>query len=239
VNAVDLTGRTCLVTGAGSGIGRAIALRLAAAGANVDAVGRRRDALEETAQLAPNGRIGVHAADLTVDDHLAELTRKALDRGLDVLVHSAGAYSRGPLEQAPIEELDLLYRTNVRAPYRLTQALLPALKASQGQIVFINSTVGLAARANVGQFAATQHALKAFTDALREEINPAGVRVLSVYPGRTATPRQALIYELEGRDYAPETLMQPEDVAATVVAALTLPHTAELTDLRVRPMRKH
>ena len=76
-------------------------------------------------------------------------------------------------------------------------------------------------------------------DTLREEINPSGVRVLSVYPGRTAGDLQASIYALEGRQYTPETLMQPEDVAATVVAALMLPRTAELTDLRVRPMRKH
>jgi NADP-dependent 3-hydroxy acid dehydrogenase YdfG len=239
VGATGLTGRSCLVTGAGTGIGRAIALELAAAGARVEVVGRRRRALEGTAQLARTGRIAVHPADLTVDEHLAELTRTFLERGLDVLVHNAGAYAQGPVEDAPIEELDRQYRINVRAPYRLTQALLPALKASQGQIVFINSTVGLTARANVGAYAATKHALKALADALRDEINPAGVRVLSVYPGRTAGERQALIFELEGRDYAPETLMQPEDVAAAVVAALTLPRTAELTDLRVRPMRKH
>lgn len=235
----DLTGRSCLVTGAGSGIGRAIALDLAAAGAGVTAVGRRRSALEGTIGRAQNGRITIHPADLTVDEHLDELAGTFLGGGLDVLVHSAGAYAQGPLEQAPVEALDLQYRINVRAAYRLTQALLPALKASQGQIVFINSTVGLAARANVAQYAATKHALKALADALRDEVNPAGVRVLSVYPGRTATDQQASIYELEGRAYAPETLLQPEDVAATVVGALTLPRTAELTDLRVRPMRKH
>lgn len=235
----DLTGRSCLVTGAGSGIGRAIALYLADAGADVTAVGRRRSALEETTGRARSGRITIHPADLTVDAHLDELAGTFLASGLDVLVHSAGAYAQGPLEQAPVEALDLQYRINVRAAYRLTQALLPALKASQGQIVFINSTVGLAARANVAQYAATKHALKGLADALRDEVNPAGVRVLSVYPGRTATDQQASIYELEGRAYAPETLLQPEDVAATVVGALTLPRTAELTDLRVRPMRKH
>src|SRR5262245_24724985 len=123
VDAPSLTGQTCLVTGAGSGIGRAIALALAAAGADVDAVGRRRTALEETAQRAPSGRIAIHPVDLTLDDKVAELTRKLLDRRLDVLVHSAGAYARGPLEQAPVDDFDLLYRVNVRAPYRLTQAL--------------------------------------------------------------------------------------------------------------------
>jgi NAD(P)-dependent dehydrogenase (short-subunit alcohol dehydrogenase family) len=239
VSVPDLTGRSCLVTGAGSGIGRAIALDLAAAGADVTAVGRRRSALEGTTGRAQSGRITIHPADLTVDEHLDVLAGTFLGGGLDVLVHSAGAYAQGPLEQAPVEALDLQYRINVRAAYRLTQALLPALKASQGQIVFINSTVGLAARANVAQYAATKHALKALADALREEVNPAGVRVLSVYPGRTATDQQASIYELEGRAYVPETLLQPEDVAATVVGALTLPRTAELTDLRVRPMRKH
>ena len=235
----DLTGRSCLVTGAGSGIGRAIALDLADAGAGVTAVGRRRSALEGTTDRAQSGRITIHPTDLTVDEDLDELAGTFLGGGLDVLVHSAGAYAQGPLEQAPVEALDLQYRINVRAAYRLTQALLPALKASQGQIVFINSTVGLAARANVAQYAATKHALKALADALRDEVNPAGVRVLSVYPGRTATDQQASIYELEGRAYAPETLLQPQDVAATVVGALTLPRTAELTDLHVRPMRKH
>ena len=203
------------------------------------AVSRRRDTLEETARLAGNGGIAIHAADVTVDEDVDGLAQEFLTNGLDVLVHSAGAFSLGTFAQAPVDELDLQYRTNVRAPYRLTQALLPALTASAGQIVFINSTVGLAARANVSQFAATQHALKALADGLREEINPAGVRVLSVYPGRTATARQARIYELEGREYAPESLMQADDVAATVMTALTLPRTAELTDLRVRPMRKH
>jgi NAD(P)-dependent dehydrogenase (short-subunit alcohol dehydrogenase family) len=239
VSAPSLTGRACLVTGAGSGIGRAIALGLAAAGADVWAVGRRRSALEETAQRAERGRIAVNPADLTVEEQLAELARGFADRGLDVLVHCAGAYARGPLEHAPVEDLDLQYRVNVRAPFRLTQALMSALKASQGQIVFINSSAGLEARADVGQYAATKHALKALADTLREEINPSGVRVLSVYPGRTAGDLQASIYALENREYTPETLMQPEDVAATVVAALTLPRTAELTDVRVRPMRKH
>ena len=232
-------GQACLVTGASSGIGRAIALRLAAAGAAVHAVSRHRDTLQETARLAGSSQIAIYAADVTVDEEVDALTQQFETTGLDVLVHSAGAFSLGTFEQAPVEELDLQYRTNVRAPYRLTQRLLPALKANAGQIVFINSTVGLVVRANVSQFAATQHALKALADGLREEINPAGVRVVSVYPGRTATARQARIYELEGRDYAPESLMQADDVAATVMTALTLPRTAELTDVRVRPMRKH
>jgi NADP-dependent 3-hydroxy acid dehydrogenase YdfG len=143
------------------------------------------------------------------------------------------------LETASVGDLDRQYVANVRAPYLLTQALLPELRAREGQMVFINSTVGLTARANIGQFAATQHALKAIADSLREEINPHGVRVVTIYAGRTATPRQAKIHAIEGKPYPRERLMQPEDVASVVLNALTLPRSAELTDVRARPMLKH
>lgn len=238
----ELADRTCVVTGASSGIGRAIAISLASAGANVCAVARRRNELEATAERAKGpGRFSLHVADLVADDQVARLAEDLLarDSGVDVLVHSAGSHALGRLETAPVDDLDRLYAANLRAPYLLTQALLPALRASQGQIVFVNSTAGLNARANVSQFAATQHALRAMADSLREEINQDGVRVVSVYPGRTATPRQAKIHAAEGKAYAPERLMQAEDVAAVVVTALTVPRTSELTDVKVRPMLKH
>jgi NADP-dependent 3-hydroxy acid dehydrogenase YdfG len=154
-------------------------------------------------------------------------------------VHSAGTYARGPVETSSAHDFDRQYRTNVRAPYLLTQALLSTLRASRGQIVFINSTVVFAARPDLGQFAATQHALRAFVDTLREEVNPHGIRVASIYAGRTATPRQARIHELEGRSYVAERMLQPGDVAEVVLKILTLPRSAEVTDVRIRPMLKH
>ncbi len=232
----------CVVTGASSGIGRAIAVALASAGATVCAVARRRDELEATASRANGaGRFALYEADLVADEQVATLVSALLARegGVDVLVHSAGTISLGDVETASVRDLDRQYATNVRAPYLLTQALLPALRANAGQIVFINSTVGLTARANVAQYAATKHALKAIADSLREEINPHGVRVVSVFPGRTATPLQARLHAIEGKPYAPERLMQPEDVASAVLNALTLPRTAEATDVLVRPMLKH
>jgi NADP-dependent 3-hydroxy acid dehydrogenase YdfG len=237
-----LEGRACVVTGASSGIGRAIAVALASAGATVYAVARRRLELEATARRTNGaGRFELYEADLVVDEQIAGLAEavRAREGGVDVLVHSAGTISLGDLEAASVRDLDRQYAANVRAPYLLTQALLPALRARKGQIVFINSTVGLTARANVGQFAATQHALKAIADSLREEINPHGVRVVTVYAGRTATPRQAKIHAIEGNPYPPERLIQPEDVVSLVLNALALPRSAELTDVRVRPMLKH
>jgi NADP-dependent 3-hydroxy acid dehydrogenase YdfG len=114
--------------------------------------------------------------------------------------------------------------------------MLPLLKRSTGQVVFVNSTAGLVARARVGQYAATKHALKALADALREEVNADGVRVLSVFLGRTASSMQQYVHEAEGRRYAPDRLVQPDDVAAMIVHALCLPRTAEVTEMRIRPL---
>jgi len=112
------------------------------------------------------------------------------------------------------------------------------IKSRRGQIVFVNSSVGLIARANVGQYAATKHALKAIADSLREEVNADGVRVLSIFPGRTATPMQELVHKMEGRVYQPERFTQPEDIAQVVINTLALPRTAEVTDISIRPFRK-
>jgi len=237
----SLRGQWAVITGAGSGIGRALAVALAAQGVNLHLVGRRAEALAETAAYAQAAGVSIqpHLADLADDGQLAQFCQffTGPDR-LDILVHSAGVFTMGRIENAPVTELDQQYRVNVRAPYVLTQALLSKLKASRGQVIFINSSAGLAARTQVAAYAASKHALKALADSLREEVNADGIRVLSVYPGRTASPMQAHVQALEGRTYEPERLMQPDDVAASVVNALSLPRTAEVTDLHIRPFHK-
>jgi NADP-dependent 3-hydroxy acid dehydrogenase YdfG len=236
----DFAGHVAVVTGAGSGIGKAIALGLSARGATLCLVGRRRKVLEVALQEM-SGRGKCYPADVTSDGALDRLTTAICkDFGrLDILVHNAAAFASGPLETASIDDLDLQYRTNVRAPYRLTQVMLPLLKASQGQVVFINSSVGLrSAGANDGQYTAMKHALRAVADSLRAEVNVLGIRVLSVFPGRTATPLQQVIHELQGKIFQPERLLQPSDVADAVIQALALPRTAEVTDISIRPMLK-
>ncbi len=237
-----LANKIAVVTGASSGIGKAMALGLAAQGAVVCLLGRRPDELEAVAKQARKHSAKAHCyrADLERDDDIRDIAAR-LERempGVDVLVHSAGTIAHGSVESAPVKDFDCQYRTNVRAPYALTQALLPMLRSHQGQVVFMNSSVGLRAPAGVGQYAATKHALKAMADSLRDEVNAHGVRVLSVYLGRTATPMQAAVHEMEGREYHPERLMQPEDVVTLVLSALTLPRTAEVTDISIRPMQK-
>jgi NADP-dependent 3-hydroxy acid dehydrogenase YdfG len=238
-----MTGKVkAVITGASSGIGRAIATAIASMGGSVFLVGRDPARLEEVAKIARAAAhsVCVHETDLTSDAAIASLAQRVEKEFtvLDALVHCAGIHSTGTLEKTPVEQLDILYRTNLRSPFMLTQALLPLLKARQGQIVFINSSQGLDAKPNAGPFAATQHALKAITDSLRHEVNADGIRVMSIFPGRTATPRMRALYEVEKRQYQPELLLQPEDIAQVVLASLLLPRTAEITNVEIRPRIK-
>jgi NADP-dependent 3-hydroxy acid dehydrogenase YdfG len=238
----NLTNQVAVVTGASSGIGKAIALALAGKGAEVCLVARRRELLEQVAkQVEALGSRG-HAcpADLTKDDDIRDLGER-VQRGfgqVNVLVLCGGAISHGTLEKASLADFDLMYRSNLRGHYAMIQTLLPLIRKCKGQVVFINSSAGLRSPATVGQFSATQHALRSVADSLRDEVNPDGIRVLSVYPGRTATPRMAKLFEKEGRTYRPELLMQAEDVAEMVTHSLCLPRTAEVTDISIRPMQK-
>ncbi len=224
-----------LITGASSGIGRALTLRLAHAEAKLHLVGRDAAALAELARQARSwgAEAQTYTFDLT-DDEAVQTFAETFAAPLDVLVHSAGTVSLGALKDAAIADLDAQYRLNVRAPYLLTQLFLERLERTQGQIVFINSGAGLSARAEWGQYAASKHALRAVADSLRAELAGA-VRVLSVYPGRTASPMQAKVHEYEGKPYDPAKFVQPDDVAETIVGALALPRTAEITDVSVRP----
>ena len=234
-------GRTALVTGAGGGIGGAIVTALAQRGASVGLVGRRRHRLERLARRLPEGSHSVFEVDLVSDTEVRSLVRSFLRRlgQIDVLVHSNGVYASGPLERARVSDFDRLWAANVRSPFLLTQLLIPALRASGGQIVFVNSSVGLTTKPGVGQYAATKHALHALAETLRSELNDDGIRVLTVYPGRTATELQRKIFTQENRPYERERLLQPEDIATIVAESIALPRTAEVTDIKVRPAIKH
>jgi len=236
------SGRTAVVTGASSGIGRALALSLAQHGARLALLGRHREALATaTAQAREtSAQVVCYAADLSLDGEMSRVIGQVQHdfEGVDMLIHSAGILMRASLETTPIDAFDQQYRVNLRAPHVLTQALLPRLRARQGQVVFINSSVGQNARATIGPYAASKHALKALADSLRDEVNTDGIRVLSIYLGRTASPLQEQLHREEDRPYRPERLIQPEDVAAVVLNTLSLPRTAEVTDIHMRPFLK-
>jgi len=206
------------------------------------AIARSRDRLDSLVEEveAGSGDVVPLVADLQLDDDIESAAGEILAAGdhVDVLIHSAGAIGLGTFESASAAELDRQYRVNLRAPFVLTQLLLPALKRAEGQVVFINSSAGVKASANNVVYAATKHGLKALADGLREQVNRDRVKVISVYAGRTATPMQASVHAFEEREYRPERLLQPDDVVEVVLAALSVSEHGEVTDVNVRAMAK-
>lgn len=234
----SLKGKTALITGASSGVGEAIAREFAERGASVLLVARDLEKLAAaTERLHVNGAARHWAVDLAIDGPVENFiaTIKKEFSGLDFLVHSAGIFRMEPMASAPVQELDALYRVNVRAPFVITQALLPLVMARSGSIAFINSTAGAKTHAGVGMYAASKHALKALADTLRLEVSSHNVRVLSVMLGRTATPMQEEVCRLEGSIYVPGKFLQPADVARAVVDALALPANTAVENLQLRP----
>lgn len=236
-----LVDRICLVTGATSGIGRTTASHLAREGARVFCVGRDEDGFRELAVLSPADRLTFVSADLAVQDdrdHLVAKIREESEGCLDAVIHCAGVMEQSRMAVADPAGLDRLLAVNLKAPYVLTKALLPLLIAASGDVVFVNSSVIRFPRAESGQYAITKHALLGLAESLRAEVNDSGVRVLSIFPGRTATPLTRRLCEEDGHEYRPESLLQPESVASMILASLSLPRTAEVTDIHIRPAIK-
>jgi len=223
-----------LVAGASGDIGHAIATKLVQVGAALLLLGRHPERMPSIEVPEPRHEPAFLPVDLTDFAAVERLGGGLLGRKcLDALVLSVGAYHRS--EDPGVLRVQL--EANVTGPYALLRTLLPFLLESKGQIVFVNSSQALRAAAGVGQYAATKHALKAIADSLREEVNRHGVRVSSIYLGRTAGNRQREIFAMEGRAYQPDRLIQPSDVADVVLHLLQLPRTAEVTDMTIRPMQ--
>lgn len=236
-----MAGVHALVTGATSGIGRAIALALATQSARVLAVGRdvqRTTSIQQELDSCAEGQLAV-AGELTDSRFLASLAERASEwaKGkLSLLVLCAGHHEPATVEMTSAASFDAAIATNLRAPFLLTAGLLPALRAASGMVVVVNSSVVNQPRAGVAAYAASKAGLRAFADCLRAEVSGDGIRVMSIFPGRTATPMQRDRYEREGLPYVPERLMQPSDVAAAVVGAYR--SCVEITDLHLRPLHK-
>jgi NADP-dependent 3-hydroxy acid dehydrogenase YdfG len=233
-----------LVIGASGGVGRALADLLAKHAFSLLLVGRREKPLNVLAEkLAERSSdAGAYRAvplDIT-DPDAGELLVQEIHgfcEKVDALIFAAGKLEVGRMDAAPGDHLDAQLATNATAVYRITKAVLPYMKQGSGDVIICNSSILRFPREGLVAYGMSQAALWAFAEGLRREANPNGTRVLSVFLGRTATERMEKLYALESRKYSPEDLLQPEDVAATIVHALTLPRTAEITELHIRPTK--
>ena len=219
-----------LITGASRGLGAAIARRLAGTH-DLLLGGRDIQALREVAATLPAAR--PWPVELT--DPVALRTATAELHRVDVLVHSAGVVRLGPLAGVAAESWRESFAVNVIAVAELTRLLLPQLRAAAGHVVLINSGSGLRAQPGWGAYAASKFALRAYADVLRAEEEPHGLRVTTVYPGRTATDMQRSVREFEGGAFEPDRYLRPESVADAVHLAVSATPDAHLHEITIRP----
>lgn len=227
---------TAFITGATSGIGRAMVLALSEAGYQVYAVGRAKSALQELQSLHPG--ITAIAADVTDRDALESIVA---DLHIDVLINNAGIMPPlGNFADMKLSDIDAVLEVNLSAAIVLTRLVAPKMRdRGAGHIIFTGSSAAHTAFPNVAVYSATKAALSGFAAALRADLSPHGIRVTEIVPGRVETDLYKDILDAEARAamYAGKVAVQPEDVARMVVALLALPAWADVTRFDIMPTR--
>jgi NAD(P)-dependent dehydrogenase (short-subunit alcohol dehydrogenase family) len=229
---------TAVVTGAGSGVGKAVAIKFAAEGWRVALVGRRAQTLAETAALAGSeaeGRVGVFPCDVSAPDAVTAMGAAVLARfgDVDVLVNAAGInVPRRSFETLSIDDWHQVLATNLHGAYYCVQAFLPGMRERQtGTIININSDVGKTARDLAGAaYVSSKFGLRGLTQQINAEERGHGVRACSICPRDINTP----LLDKRPQPPAPEVrarMLQPEDLAACVWLVATLPPRVVLDEI--------
>jgi NADP-dependent 3-hydroxy acid dehydrogenase YdfG len=230
-----LDGRVALVTGAGTGIGRAIAEDLANAGAELIVCGRRQAPLD--AAIAAIGKGSVITADLTEPADIERLAAQIITEhgGVDILINNAGFSSKvRSARHIGAEEWRAVMDVNTMGPALLTRALLPSMiERGQGDVVMISSVAGLRPNVMAGVvYSAAKAAARAYMDVLSQEVRADGVRCITVFPGEVDTPildNRALPPDAESR----ALMMMPQDISAGVLMAVSLPRRATVMEMAI------
>jgi len=223
---------THLLTGAGSGIGAVLAERLLERGDSLVLLARSTERAHDLRADLPDATVLV--ADLA-DSAAVEGVAAQLPDALDSVVHAAGVVDLGPVAELTTEVWQAQLAVNLVAPAVLTRAALPALRAARGTVVFVNSGAGLTANPQWSAYAASKFGLRALADSLRAEEQEHGVRVTTVFPGRTATPMQQKVREQEGKAYDAADWIDPATVADAILRVLDLSEDATISELMIRP----
>jgi NAD(P)-dependent dehydrogenase (short-subunit alcohol dehydrogenase family) len=246
-SADGLEGQAALVTGASSGLGRAVAIALARAGADVALIARSEKELRETEELV--FRTGRRALVLPTDLASTTETRGAMERTVewfgrvDVLVNAAGTDTPGPVVDLEVEGWDRTLEVNLRAPFLLSKAAFPHMRdAGGGTIINISSVAGKKGWANASAYCASKFGLTGFTQALADEGKEHGIRAIVLYPGAMSTNWGAFSPEerQEGEsDESPSTrVLPPERVAELIAWLAASPLEFVLTEGIVLPIEE-
>ncbi|WP_288801292.1 SDR family oxidoreductase [uncultured Corynebacterium sp.] len=222
--------RIAFITGASRGLGKAIAEELSKDHHII--VGGSSDTAAEVAQQLPSAEPFI--ADLA-DLHAVREQVDALGlEQVDVLVHAAGVTAHKATTETTADEWQRAFDVNFFAVAELTRLLLPALQATRGTLVAMNSGAGNHSGAGYGPYATTKHALKAYTDALRDEQRDA-IRVTSIHPGKADSDMQREIQAQRGNEYDADEFIKPESIAQAVRVAVDLGDDSVIEELVIRP----
>ena len=233
----SLDAKVALVTGAGRGIGKAVALSLAKLGCRVVLAARTSVELEKVKRDIQNDK-GVAIAvptDLTRDEEIDALVRESQREfgAVDILINNAGWGKRAPVVRAKIEDWDQTLRVNLRAPMILAQKLLPAMIAKgEGAVINIGSVSGKTGEANGAAYSASKFGLIGFTESLYEEVREQGIKVAVILPGFVDTPMIPPVKHLDR-----SKMIQADDVAQAVLYVLNAPATSCPVEITIRPQR--
>ena len=228
--------RNAVITGAGKGIGKAIALSLAKAGYNLAICSRTLDDLEKLQKeieiLNPNIRVLVKKTDLgkkTEVFEFAKFVKSGFD-DLDVLINNAGIFLPGSVLDEDDGSIETTMNINVYSAYHLTRQLMDLIKNNHhGHIFNMCSIASFMAYANGGSYTISKFALLGFSKVLREELKTEGIKVTSIMPGATWS------HSWKGADLPDSRLMKPEDIAETVMSALRMSPSAVVEEIIIRP----
>jgi len=241
---VELSGKVLAITGASSGIGEATALAAASAGAAVSLAARRADRIEALAQriVADGGRALAITTDVGVQEQAEAFvarTHSELGR-IDVLVNNAGVMLLGPIENAPTEEWRRMIHANVFGVLYCTHAALPLMREQgTGHIVNVSSVAGRIARAGSGVYNLTKFGVGAFSESLRQECVPLGVRVTTIEPGAVGTElaghNRPEVLGAMAKRFAGVTPLASEDIANAILYAVGQPPNVSVNEVLVRP----
>ena len=235
-NTYDFEGRTVLVTGGGSGIGKAIAEAFLANGANVAISGRRRERLEATLAGHPEERTLAVVADVSDDAAAASMVRDVVERfgSLDVVVNNAASYTNGPFEELGLDDWEAIRSTNIDGFVHTARHALPQLERSGGNLVAVGSVSGMRGDWSQAAYNATKAAIMNFVQSLALDYGPRGVRLNAVAPAFTITDVTRAVAEDEEALAAAKNRIalgrpgQPADIAPAVLF-LASPDAAYIT----------
>jgi short-subunit dehydrogenase len=230
-----MTQKTAIITGAGQGIGRAIALEFAANKIHSILVGRTEEKLQAVAKEieASQGTATLKTVELSKAKEIQALASSLADETIDILINCAGDWLIKPMDNTTEDELEHIFDINLKAPYRLSRALLAQLRKSENaSIINIGSMAAIDSFPEITAYTAAKTGLRGLTGSLAAELKPELIRVVMVSPSPADTPMRWAA----SPDADPKTLLQPETIAKLVSFIVNLPKGITLDDVAIKSM---